>query len=886
MKKTMKKIPYIAAFACAASALLFTGVALNNQVASAEEITTNFQFVEGASIRVDTESNTSGIRFVAKINESFYGELVNAEKTALKEGAEVGMIIVPDFYYEGYKAQTEIDDYFTYFEEVKGKTKAQVSVSFPFEKIIQSGSNYQMQGAIVGIKEGNLNLDYRAIAYYKETATAAYKYQVHTDARSITYVADKALADTEVTYADAQKDVMAGFINTAFSKGISVDITETKALGLSDTAATYTGFDSAVVTVENGVVIPVSVGTTNITVSAYDGKITATVPVTVTDNQPADFTFTAADKSYAEKIYIDKATLNAAQNVTFTYAVTDKQGNPVPLTAEGDSQYIVPGAETEFIVTATAMRGENKVGEKSYTMHVYDDVYAWLVNSDNDASALNVSLNADAKAEYTTQQALEGLHGSFHVSNDDATNGAITLSMKGVGNLASNQLSFYLYNPTGVALSAYFYTNNGYWVNQAGGVISNQASIPEAADWHKVDLTITATDFGTMLGNGSAIELRITTSDWSYAGEKYHVYMSNISYNVSHGAEGVEYNANGFVATGSINTNFNLPYGQTTDARYSFSYELKKGEETVAIDGENAFTPTVAGDYTYVIGTMFRGEVVDAETYEFTISDEPLVLSTAAYYQFDANGMITLPAATIAADTTGKTVEYSVTNPANVTTVLGEDRTYDTGKVHGDYTYTVAIKNGETVESSKSATIKMQSSKVLFACGNSSEGVTYDNLNSNNSTLVSYTTEEAAPGEIGSMKLSQAAWVYIQGTNTPRLELVIRLISYARTDATKLRFWIKHEDLTNKIMVNSYSTNGSWWISQRIHSTMGEWDANITTNATTYNEWAPHIVGGGWYQVEIDITNNPGTDFSLWINSDQQTFDPDKPIYISNIYYE
>ncbi len=632
----------------------------------------------------------------------------------------------------------------------------------------------------------------------------------------------------------------------------------------------------------------------NYTLTAITDKGYNDVTLQITDNRPANFRFEGEDVEYAEKIYIAKAELiGNQQNITFEYAVTDTDGNALPVVEEGDLMYFVPAAKSQFTVTATAKREGENVGSKSYPLNVHDDVYAWTVNAKDNYE--DIYLNGGTLGEYSTEKAPTGYSGSYHLTAQQSGVGAFQILLDNTASVTrGSSFSFYVYNPNGVKLTAYLFTNSGYWTNTVplGGVLTNQAEIPATEGWHKVTITLRELYDGTLGGmtagadepDGAKTELRIITEDWTYAGENpYQVYISNIYLERTHDETEIEYVNNGYADLGAIHYEFNLPYARSTDARFTFEYALTLNGQPVATEN-NAFTPTEMGTYTYTIASKWREREIATETYTFTIAEAALGLATEAYYAYDGNGIITLPAANVAMDTTGKTVEYSVTNPAGTTTVLGADRAYNTGKVHGEYTYKVAIKNGNAEERSATATFKVQSANVFFGCGNSGEGVTYDNLNVNNVTIVSYTTEEAAPGEIGSMKLSQGAWSY-NTAGQPRLDLALQLSGYVKAGATKLTFWIKHEDPTNTIMVNSYSTNGGWGLAQRINGRAGVWDANLSTNATTYNEWAPHIAGGGWYQVEIDITNNPGAEFRLLINSDQQTFNCDLPVYISNIYY-
>ncbi|MBQ8283790.1 MAG: hypothetical protein IJX75_01725, partial [Clostridia bacterium] len=149
--------------------------------AAAGEIT----FEEGASIRTDPEN--MGIRFRAFYSKDLY---------ELSATGDVGMIIVPSPALEGVGNA----DYFTYLKNEHGKAKTSVSTQFKPAQFTDNGDDtYYAWGAIVNLKDNNLAYDYTAIAYYYDSAKSCYVYSEPSVERSISYVADAALKDAEVT---------------------------------------------------------------------------------------------------------------------------------------------------------------------------------------------------------------------------------------------------------------------------------------------------------------------------------------------------------------------------------------------------------------------------------------------------------------------------------------------------------------------------------------------------------------------------------------------------------------------------------------------------------------------------------------------------------------
>ncbi len=623
---------------------------------------------------------------------------------------------------------------------------------------------------------------------------------------------------------------------------------------------------------------------TFVTSAGYDE-----VTLTVEDKLPASFKFGGDDCGYADKIYIQAAELLGNQrNIQFAYTVTDDEGNSVPVTTEDEEIYFQPKSATKFTVTATAMRGETEAGFKSYVMNIHDDVYAWTVNAKNDLKDVYIKA-PNSLGEYNTEIVPEGYSGSYRLYSTEAGVGNFQIQLQHTADVErESSFSFFIYNPTGVELQASIFTTSGYWTTSVplGGVLSNYATITGELGWQKVTLTLKSEYDGTLSGMTAGpndptmanTEIRINTADWLYDGEKqFEVYLSNIYLERAHTISEVEYVANGHVSLGAINTQFSLPYATSEDARFVHTYKLVLGGNEVDYEKESfAFVPTQAGEYEYTITSTWRGQTVGTETYTFTVSDDALVLAPAAYYQYDEAGKITLPAATVVGDTTGKVVEYSVTDPVGVTTVLGADRTYDTGKVHGEYTYKVAIKNGTTEEEVKTAKILVHDGKVLVDGGLSNKhyaGLTVDTAGV--AGTLEFTTEEAAPGELGSMKVTGA--LNSNQNNALNVWFNLNVVSTEVTKGhSKIYFYVKHNSTSTGFMSSCYSTAGGW-------------KSEYTWNGNTYTDWQPRVLGDGqWHRVEVALSRDldpSDPTFVLNIGSDGIAYDGELTFYVSNIYY-
>ncbi len=168
---------------------LLAGWALQTKKVSAAESQTGITFVEGASVRIDTDGETSGIRFSARFGKEIYDKIYD-EQGNNRTGAELGMIIAPHSYVEGVTPT----DWFAYFKDEYDMEKSQISMRFSSNKVIDKGTGvYQVNGAMVKVKYNNWDRDFRAILYYTTDNGATYIYQVNEDARSVTDISIAAI---------------------------------------------------------------------------------------------------------------------------------------------------------------------------------------------------------------------------------------------------------------------------------------------------------------------------------------------------------------------------------------------------------------------------------------------------------------------------------------------------------------------------------------------------------------------------------------------------------------------------------------------------------------------------------------------------------------------
>lgn len=251
--------------------------------------------VNGAAIRT---VDPIGIRFSARIA----GYDAN-------NGYEYGMLIVPTDYLTTYRGQIEEADY----NYVKAFADGNIPVAnmgcyVNFGDTDQDGvEETYIQGSLVGIKYKNLNRPYTGIGYIHDPETGKYLYTSASVSRSVSYVASAAMfgySEADKTY-ESIVDYVNGGINlkngvaeengyaqAAFALTVpeslsfdfggasdqrKIDVQQTPSMGY---AVKYSSANEKVATVdEDGVVTPVGLGSTVITVKCLEEEKTVAVTV-------------------------------------------------------------------------------------------------------------------------------------------------------------------------------------------------------------------------------------------------------------------------------------------------------------------------------------------------------------------------------------------------------------------------------------------------------------------------------------------------------------------------------------------------------------------------------------------------------------------------------
>lgn len=617
-----------------------------------------------------------------------------------------------------------------------------------------------------------------------------------------------------------------------------------------------------------------------ITSNGYDE-----ITLSLTDAEDAKYSFHITDMNYQNELSFKAAKLTSHQkDISFEYTLENADGEAVALSATEDGYTFRPGLETSFKLTITAKRGAEDAGVKVYPFTIQDDVYMWMVNRNNDKESVNFVLSDDEyEYGYSEEQSFNSL-GSLKASAYNG--GCVQYLLYNVTNIApGSTLNFYVYNPNGIALQAYIYNNSGYWENQGLTVCSNVADISAETGWQKVSLTLsdgfdgTFGAMSTFEENAAQAEIRIYNPDawkWENSETYFTLYTSNVYLETTHGMNDVSYDESQHQSTGVVMMPVELATASSTDGRHTFKYEISKGDTVLQFANEEfTYTPTEEGEYTYTITSFWRGTQVGEKTYTVTIGGT-LALATNPYYQFDTNGNVTLPAATCVIP--GATLKYTVTNPSKEVVTLGSGLVYDTKKTNGEYIYKVeAIVENVTIAET-SQTIQIHDSRVLIANGVGESGFKGSDMDMDTGTSFTFTTEEAAPGEIGCLKLDN--------TNHKHGELGnfnLQLGGCDLTGKTMAVFYIKHTS-TNPIDINMYGTYGN----------VGQPSVNFWFGGKKYETWDNYPIQASdeWQKVEVLLTNSngahvEGSDIRININSQGYKWaEGEQPvIYISNIYY-
>ena len=326
MKKTNKTtLLFIASALAGVTAVAGVGTLLDVQEASANG-TSVFEMVDGAGLRT---SNPTGLRFKAIMTKDYYQQITTTSK-------DLYIAVIPYTYYNAYQSANTDLALYPWLVNTYGEGKI-LNLSIPDEKIYSTtvdGDAYYCANAVISnIRLNNYHLDFVGVAYITDGATYTDAGAVleEDNARSVFEVAVKAYEDDEdrVLYKDFLEDTIEKGMYNAYGvkqdsatgkyvyNGASYDTFEeaTTVVNVEDMTLTLEGTtvvegkskqlnavmsfgdgkefgkdmyytwassNTSVATVdENGVVTAKAVGTTEITVSALNGKYTATATLTV-----------------------------------------------------------------------------------------------------------------------------------------------------------------------------------------------------------------------------------------------------------------------------------------------------------------------------------------------------------------------------------------------------------------------------------------------------------------------------------------------------------------------------------------------------------------------------------------------------------------------------
>lgn len=163
----------------------------------------------GASVRIADVKNGGGIRFESKVNTDLYNSLKKTEGVTVS----LGTIIVPEEYRNGL--DINFDNFKTASQGGTNEAK-NLCVDIPQTKW-QDEANGIYTAALINLKEANYKKQFAARGYMKVTYADGHSVYYYSDfdkdgnVRSIQTVAIAALADTSVTYTEAQKAILKVF---------------------------------------------------------------------------------------------------------------------------------------------------------------------------------------------------------------------------------------------------------------------------------------------------------------------------------------------------------------------------------------------------------------------------------------------------------------------------------------------------------------------------------------------------------------------------------------------------------------------------------------------------------------------------------------------------
>ncbi len=350
----VKKITMAVLLSCclvAVSLALFINTNYANATYSTAQTTTEITMKEGASIRV---SEPTGIRFTAKFSNDIVNELcdIDAETGSLtyKDQANVfGIVVVPTTVLTAAGNNDPID----YIKDVYGKEENQIAVSLSAQQIYTDNGDYYANGVIANIKDANYNNEYSAIAYYVKDGVRYFGTQ--SDSRSVAFVVNKALIDGEtstvlVDMLEKAINLQNGTLEINDERSSVINIKTELFSSITAEDFTVTSANGSVARVDGTDVTLVASGSTTLTVTAYGGKFSVEVPVTVTPKK-----YTVTWKNYDGSLLKEESVEeNTAPSYTDTptkpnngnYVYTFTGWSPSLTEVVGDATYIAQYSET------------------------------------------------------------------------------------------------------------------------------------------------------------------------------------------------------------------------------------------------------------------------------------------------------------------------------------------------------------------------------------------------------------------------------------------------------------------------------------------------------------------------------------------------------------
>ena len=431
--------------------------------------------IYGAGIRFAEDELTSGIRFAIGVENSVYEKMQTAD--VLKD---IKILLMPTAFVDG---ELDVDESYT----ANGVTVKPTGGAIASEWRASDDGKYMLSYAyIYEVPAAYFGQDISARAYYVDGETTIYTETTDKDNRSVAYVANVALNDTQDTqdtgedaiytesvvvngetkyspYTVDQRKLLDAYsmvwsyqsgAKTIYTANITLNDTEYSKTATYTLNATHRGSaitptwfseDETVATVVDGVVTAVGVGTTNVyaqytvevegemkTYTSPKKAVTVEMPVAETGKEivfgSADTENPVVVSQFTDAEFTATGIINAADNTVIEYDATNN--NVTATLSDGKYEWIIHNGEYGYKVNAWVATNVIRTAED---LQIFD----FTIATNTFAGTYVLDNNIDA-SEYThyTQKATanaNGLQGTF--DGRGYTIDGITL---GVGGLFGN----------------------------------------------------------------------------------------------------------------------------------------------------------------------------------------------------------------------------------------------------------------------------------------------------------------------------------------------------------------------------------------------------------------------------------------------------------------